>query len=1005
MSPSTTLLVLLLAAATLFSSSSIAHGPATPPRQRHATSSRTGNCWPQERDALLEFKKSITGDPAGRLASWRNEEEDCCRWAGVRCSNWTGHVVGLHLRNVDDLSDTALKGQISPSLTSLHHLEHLDLSLNNLSGPAGHVPEFFGLLKNLRYLNLSRMAFSGRVPPQLGNLSNLHYLDLSAFQYFVSSSLLYTTDISWITNLPLVYLNMNSVNLSGNADWAHVVNKVPSLKVLRLAYCSLARANQSLPHLNLTDLEELSLSGNDFDNQVASCWFWNLTSLQHLELAQTNLYGQMPGVLLGSMTSLQVLDFSRSFGSINITKVNMTNLCNLESLDLGYNDLNGDIIQLLPHCSLNKLKELHLGRNNLTGVLSDWIGRRWSCLLILELFSNRFTGPVLSEIGMLSNLLTLDLSYNEFTGPVPSEIGKLNKLTDMDLSNNNLTGVINHEHLAALTNLTTIDLSGNYLKVTVDPEWLPLFRLEYANFATCEMGPLFPVWLQMQEDIVYLNISRVSIFDRLPDWFFTAYSNANTLDISNNAIRGTLPTDLQNMTLLESLYVNANQLTGALPRLPKDLYEFDISENSLAGPLSSNFGQKLENLNLASNHFTGPIPHSICQMKFLGQLNLANNYFDGEFPLCIEPAEWLKILILRNNRLSGNFPSSLKMWTELYILDLAWNKFSGRLPMWIGDIKELGILDLSANMFTGSIPETITGLNQLSLLNMAGNMLSGPIPRSLSNLTGMTRAYIPTFSAFTYPRPFRPGHDHSFEIPAILPFGSLIEPIGGMISTHVNLSVITKGQQRYYKDGELYGMVSIDLSSNKLYGSIPEEITSLDGVMNLNLSWNQLRGRIPYKIGAMQSLESLDLKENKLYGKIPQSLSNITYLSYLDLSYNSLTGTIPSGGQLDTLYELYPFMYNGNSGLCGHPLQKNCSNSSEPVHGGHGRDKYDSKILSLSFGLVVGFVVGLWVVFCVFLFKKSWRIAYFRLFDVAFDNVYVFVVVTCARWAKETTAN
>ncbi|CAN6363171.1 unnamed protein product [Urochloa humidicola] len=141
MSPSIMLLVLLVAAATLFSSSSIAHGPAAPPCQRRATSTRTGSCLPHERDALLEFKKGITGDPAGRLASWREDEEDCCRWTGVRCSNWTGHVVGLHLRSVraEDPTEMALAGQISPSLTSSHHLEHLDLSLNNISAPAGHV--------------------------------------------------------------------------------------------------------------------------------------------------------------------------------------------------------------------------------------------------------------------------------------------------------------------------------------------------------------------------------------------------------------------------------------------------------------------------------------------------------------------------------------------------------------------------------------------------------------------------------------------------------------------------------------------------------------------------------------------------------------------------------------------------------------------------------------------------------------------------------------------------
>ncbi|KAJ1276013.1 hypothetical protein BS78_05G181400 [Paspalum vaginatum] len=103
----------------------------------------------------------------------------------------------------------------------------------------------------------------------------------------------------------------------------------------------------------------------------------------------------------------------------------------------------------------------------------------------------------------------------------------------------------------------------------------------------------------------------------------------------------------------------------------------------------------------------------------------------------------------------------------------------------------------------------------------------------------------------------------------------------------VNLSMITKGQERYYKTGGLSEMVSIDLSSNQLTGRIPEGIASLGGVINLNLSRNQLSGKIPNKIGAMQSLESLDLSENKIHGEIPQSLTNITYLSYLDSSFNN----------------------------------------------------------------------------------------------------------------------
>jgi hypothetical protein len=182
-------------------------------------------------------------------------------------------------------------------------------------------------------------------------------------------------------------------------------------------------------------------------------------------------------------------------------------------------------------------------------------------------------------------------------------------------------------------------------------------------------------------------------------------------------------------------------------------------------------------------------------------------------------------------------------------------------------------------------------------------------------------------------------------------------------------------------------MVVIDLSANFLTGGILEEITSLVAVVNLNFSHNRLSGKIPSNIGIMQSLESLDLSENKLYEELPQSLSNLTFLSYLDLSYNNFSGRIPSGGQLDTLYSQNPFMYDGNSGLCGDPLQKSCSE--EPKDDDRKTEEHDSKLMSFPFGVSSGFGVGLWVVFCVILFKKSWRIAYFRLFDNAYDKFYV----------------
>ncbi|GJN25355.1 hypothetical protein PR202_gb13174 [Eleusine coracana subsp. coracana] len=206
-----------------------------------------------------------------------------------------------------------------------------------------------------------------------------------------------------------------------------------------------------------------------------------------------------------------------------------------------------------------------------------------------------------------------------------------------------------------------------------------------------------------------------------------------------------------------------------------------------------------------------------------------------------------------------------------------------------------------------------------------------------------------------------------------------------------------KRQELQYGPGFFY-LVGIDFSQNHLTGGIPNQITSLNGLLNLNLSWNHLRGKIPEKIGDMKSLESLDLSRNYLSGKISPSLSDLTYLSYMDVSYNNLTGPIPPGRQLDTLYTENPSMYDGNNGLCGPPLQVNCSGSIEPGYGKQSASEKDSESTFFYFGLCSGFTVGLWVVMCALLFKKTWRICYYHIFDRAYDRV--FVVATRGRKIK-----
>nr|TKW01226.1 hypothetical protein SEVIR_8G166500v2 [Setaria viridis] len=729
MHPPATNVQSLLIAAAICSLLLVASHASPLQRPQPAGSSVLATCTPHEREALLGFKQGITGDEAGVLDSWRQDGDDCCRWRGVRCSNRTGHVLELRLGNEHanyfSSGDTLLVGQISRSLLALERLEHLDLSWNSVEGSDGRIPEFLGCLKNLEYLDLSGIPFIGSVPPQLGNLSELRYLDLSYMTF------LNPRDVSWLTRLPLLqYLNLKMVNLGEVVDWSLVVSMIPSLRVLDLSYCSLLSANQSVLYRNLTNLQELDLSWNYFDHPIISAWFWNITSLKNLNLGSTYMYGRFPGKALGDMASLEVLDFSGyAQTSKGIMIPNLKNLCGLKILNLGHSLLHevatDELFENLP----NKLQELYLSGNNVHGMLPIWIGQLTS-LVVLDLSQNNLTGPLPVSVGHLTSLTTLTLARNRLTGHVPVEIAMLTNLTNFDLSHNDLDGVIREEHFDSLKKLEYIDLSSNSLRIKISSKWKPPFRLWYADFSTCQMGPTFPAWLQWMVDIKELHISSTGISDRIPHWFSSAFSKAIFLNVSKNNLGGGLPANLEFMSVV-NLDLNSNQLTGHIPPFPENLTSMDISMNSLSGPLPANFGPNLIELFLFNNRISGHVSDSICKSEGLTNLDLADNLLEGELPQCFGNRV-IMYLDVSNNSFSGRIPSSMQDCTELHVLDLSRNKFSGRLPDWIGKFVRLQFLRISHNMFFGSIPINITNLQCLQYMDTANNSISGSLPRDLS---------------------------------------------------------------------------------------------------------------------------------------------------------------------------------------------------------------------------------------------------------------------------------
>ena len=105
--------------------------------------------------------------------------------------------------------------------------------------------------------------------------------------------------------------------------------------------------------------------------------------------------------------------------------------------------------------------------------------------------------------------------------------------------------------------------------------------------------------------------------------------------------------------------------------------------------------------------------------------------------------------------------------------------------------------------------------------------------------------------------------------------------------------------------GNLREQTKLDLSSNSLTGEVPRELGWLSNLEAMYLNGNNLTGPIPNEIGDLAQLETLDLAQNNLTGNIPSSIGALAQLETLDLAQNNLTGNIPSSigalAQLETL--------------------------------------------------------------------------------------------------------
>lgn len=257
-------------------------------------------------------------------------------------------------------------------------------------------------------------------------------------------------------------------------------------------------------------------------------------------------------------------------------------------------------------------------------------------------------------------------------------------------------------------------------------------------------------------------------------------------------------------------------------------------------------------------------------------------------------------------------------------------------------------------------------LPDLRILDLAHNNLTGSIPHCLRNLSAMVQ------------------------------YSNMEVHNGNTGDSDENVIQVLKGIALEYTT-TLGFVINMDLSSNKLIGEIPVELTALSALVGLNLSNNHLSGGIPENIGNLKALNSLDFSGNELTGMIPPSISALNFLSHLNFSNKNLSGRIPTGNQLQTLSD-QPFIYAGNSDLCGAPLPKNCSNHEDPTRKNiNDDDDNEPKKVWFYLTIVCGYATGFWGVIGVLLLKKQWRQKLYMFVEVTMDKIYVAVVVRVAK--------
>ncbi|RVW23320.1 Receptor-like protein 12 [Vitis vinifera] len=522
------------------------------------------------------------------------------------------------------------------------------------------------------------------------------------------------------------------------------------------------------------------------------------------------------------------------------------------ALDLSSEFISGGFYSSSSIFSLQYLQSLNLANNTFFSSEIPSGFDKLGNLTYLNLSKAGFSGQIPIEISRLTRLVTIDISsFNDLFGtPTPKlEQPKLRMLVQnlKELRELHLDGVDisaqGKEWCQALSSfvpnlrvlslsrytLQILDLSNNQLLWVLCQNFLRHVAISVDNpqlhsksYSIALLG-LILKWLtgsipsfRSSKNLTHINLSRNYFYwsDNFPSLgkLFESFN----LDLHQNLLHGDLPLSLFSHPSLQKIQLNQNQFSGQLNEFSVVssfvLEVLDLSSNNLQGsiPLSVFDLRALRVLELSFNNVSGTLElskfqelgnlttlslsttKSICNATNVQVLDLSDNALSGEIPSCLIENEALAVLNLRRNMDNSRICSQLQ---ELEVFNLGKNRIDDKFPCWLKNMSSLRVLVLRANRFHGPIgcPNSNSTWPMLQIVDLAYNNFSGKLP---------AKGFL-TWKAM-------------------------------MASEDEDAVTVTSKGQEMELVKVLTLFTSIDFSSNKFEGQIPEEMGNFISLYVLN---------------------------------------------------------------------------------------------------------------------------------------------------------------------------